>query len=142
MKVLTRFAIILAFLNPLASRASDAESQIRAVLNTQVDAWNRGDIPAFVTTYAPDCIFVGKQIVHGRSQVQARYEKDYPTHDAMGHLSFSALEVHFMAGDLAIVTGEWHLERSATSGNSIGGVFSLVFQRRDNEWKIALDHSS
>ncbi len=142
MNILARLAVIFAFLSPLMLKAGDEDSQIKAVLKTQVDAWNHGDIPTFVTTYAPDCIFVGKQIIHGRAQVQARYEKNYPTRDAMGQLSFSALDIHLMADNVAMVTGEWHLERSATAGNPVGGVFSLVFRREGNEWKIALDHTS
>ena len=63
--------------------ASDAESQIERVLNVQVEAWNRGDIPAFVASYAADCIFVGKEVAHGRAQLLARYKKNYPTREAM-----------------------------------------------------------
>jgi uncharacterized protein (TIGR02246 family) len=141
MKVLARFALLLFFASVAVLNAADAESEIKAALNVQVDAWNRGDIRAFVTTYADDCIFVGKQIARGREQLIARYQKSYPTREAMGHLSFSALEVHLLTPEVAIVTGEWHIERSGAAGN-VGGLFSLVFQRKVNEWKIKLDHTN
>ncbi len=142
MKVLARFALVvgLIWMPPLG--AGDAQSQIKAVLNAQVDAWNRGDIPAFIASYASDCVFVGKQVAHGRAQLQARYQKTYPTRDAMGRLSFSNLDVRLLAPDVAIVTGEWRLARSSAGGNGVGGLFSLVFHRQDNGWKIALDHTS
>ena len=70
-----------------------AESRIREVLAVQVAAWNRGDIPAFVKTYAPKCTFVGTQVIHGRDAVLARYRKRYPTPDAMGHLTFGSIDV-------------------------------------------------
>ena len=142
MKVLAAIALLLACTVSRVFGASDAESQISAVLNTQVDAWNRGDIATFVDTYAPDCIFVGKQIIRGREQVLARYQKNYPTREAMGHLIFSALEVHLLTPDVALVTGEWHLERPASAGKQAGGLFSLVFHRHVNQWSIALDHTS
>jgi uncharacterized protein (TIGR02246 family) len=142
MRVLVAIAFVLACAVSLVFAASDAESEIQAVLNTQVDAWNRGDIPTFVDTYAPDCIFVGKQIIRGRDQVLARYRKSYPTREAMGHLIFSALEVHLLTPDVALVTGAWHLERPASAGNQVGGLFSLVFHRHVNQWRIALDHTS
>ena len=142
MKVLVSIAVLLACTVSIVCGADSAESQIKAVLNTQVDAWNRGDIPTFVATYAPDCIFVGKQIIHGRDQVLARYMKSYPTREAVGHLSFSALEVHLLTPDVAMVTGEWHLARPVSAGSDAGGLFSLVFHYQANKWAITLDHTS
>ena len=82
-----RFVILLCLL--FAGQvfpAADAESSIRAVLSTQVDAWNKGDLSTFVTTYADDCLFVGKQVVRGRPAVLARYQKTYSNPAAMGKL--------------------------------------------------------
>src|ERR1700761_4220661 len=100
MKPVVRVVLFFAIALPITLGASDAESEIKKVLNVQIEAWNRGDIPTFVTTYAPDCIFVGKQVAHGRAQLLARYEKSYPTREAMGHLTFSALEVRLLAPDV------------------------------------------
>ncbi len=140
MKLLSLFILLLSAVGRL--QAVDGEAQIKDVLNVQVEAWNRGDIPTFVTTYAPDCIFVGKEVAHGRAQLLARYQKSYPTREAMGHLSFSALEIHLLTDNVAIVTGEWRVDRSSSSGNRIGGLFSLVFHLETGKWKIALDHTS
>jgi uncharacterized protein (TIGR02246 family) len=142
MKVFLLFAVLFAGAGPRALHAMDAESQINAVLKVQVDAWNRGDIPGFVSTYASDCIFVGKAVAHGRAQLLARYKKTYPTREAMGHLTFSGLEIHLLSDAVALVTGEWHIDRSGADAKRIGGLFSLVFHGEDTEWKIALDHTS
>jgi uncharacterized protein (TIGR02246 family) len=141
MKLSTCFPLLLCLIILPVLGASEPASEITTLLNNQVDAWNRGDIPSFVTTYADDCIFVGQQIARGREQLLARYRKSYPTREAMGHLSFSALDVHVLSADVAIVTGEWHLSRTAGLGNA-GGLFSLVFQHKANGWKIELDHTS
>ncbi len=141
--VFGRFVLILAaFAVSVPLRAGDAESRIQSVLNVQIEAWNRGDIPTFVGAYAPDCIFVGKQVAHGRAQLLARYQRTYPTREAMGHLTFGSLEVRLLTPDVAIVTGAWHVERSGAGGTPVGGLFSLVFHREGKEWKIALDHTS
>ena len=142
MTALARSLLLLALCTRLAFPAADAESQIKAVLETQVAAWNRGDIPTFVETYASDCIFVGKQVAHGRAQLLDRYRKTYPTRAAMGQLSFSTLEVHLLTPDVALVTAQWHLTRTAAGGDPTGGVFSLVFHREAEGWLIALDHTS
>jgi uncharacterized protein (TIGR02246 family) len=131
--------MILAF---QSNTAADAPSAIRNVLNVQLQAWNRGDLAQFVTTYADDCTFVGKQILHRRASVLARYRKAYPNRDAMGKLSFENLDIHQLDDHFAIVTGDWHLDRAATAGGPVGGVFSLVLQLRAGAWQIVLDHTS
>jgi uncharacterized protein (TIGR02246 family) len=135
-----RWSALLLFI-ALSARADDADLQIEAAMDVQVAAWNRGDIATFVTTYSTDCIFVGKEVAHGRDQLLARYRKAYPTREAMGRLTFGNLQVHRLTADVALVTGDWHLERSGISGN-IGGIFSLVFHHQADGWKIALDHTS
>ncbi len=124
------------------ANAAEPETAIRNVLTTQVEAWNRGDVDTFVTTYAEDCTFVGKQMLHGRSELLARYKKAYPSAESMGKLSFENLAVRQLDEHIAIATGEWHIERTDTSGGAIGGVFSLVLQLHNGLWRIVLDHTS
>jgi uncharacterized protein (TIGR02246 family) len=139
---LTAAVCLLTLIGPKIMLAEDAHTQITAALNQQVEAWNRGDVETFVGTYAADCIFVGKTVAHGREQLLARYRATYPNREAMGRLTFSTLEVRILDDDVAIVTGEWRLERSASGGGAKSGLFSLVFKRTGGEWKIALDHTS
>jgi uncharacterized protein (TIGR02246 family) len=138
-----RFLLFLCLL-PLSNllAAADTESSIKAVMTTQVDAWNREDLSTFVTTYTKDCLFVGKQVVRGREAVLARYQKTYSTPAAMGKLEFSDLEVHQLDSQVALVIGHYHLTRTTDGGGDASGVFSLVFHRVAGEWLIALDHSS
>ena len=62
-----------------------------------------------------------------------RYRKSYPTPEAMGHLDFSGLEIRQLGPDAALVLGNWHLKRSI---GDAGGVFTLVFQRFPQGWRI------
>ena len=129
----------------LVSRAraeEPPESAIRRVLSTQVGAWNKGDLTAFVEGYAEDCVFVGSSKVTGRSAVLARYQKRYGSKEAMGRLSFSELEVRLIDSRVAIVLGRFALERSAEGGGPASGVFSLVFRLKGDRWEIVLDHTS
>jgi uncharacterized protein (TIGR02246 family) len=126
----------------LAYPQTPAESQVHKVLAVQVEAWNRGDIPAFVETYAPECTFVGAEMVHGRAAVLARYRKRYASPAAMGHLAFGQLNVEQLDAATAIVYGTWHLDRDTAGGGPTGGVFSLVLRSIDGVWLIVLDHTS
>ncbi|MGB6462471.1 MAG: nuclear transport factor 2 family protein [Candidatus Acidiferrum sp.] len=122
-------------------RAADT-SAIQAVLNAQQAAWNRGDVDAFLTGYwhSPELTFSGTSgVSRGWDGVLARYKKSYPDKAAMGHLDFSELEFHFLGPDAALVLGRWHLKRNK---GDIGGVFSLVWERFPEGWKIIHDHTS
>jgi uncharacterized protein (TIGR02246 family) len=120
------------------------DHQIREVLAAQVAAWNRGDIPAFMSSYANSTrtTFVGTGIEHGYASILARYLRKYPTHDAMGRLDFTGLEVRMLGADHAVVTGYFRLARSQAAGGNASGVFSLVFEKESGGWKVILDHTS
>jgi L-asparaginase / beta-aspartyl-peptidase len=126
-----------------AGENRDADTAtIRGVLNAQVEAWNRGDVDAFLDGYwrSPDVTFSGTSgVTRGWDGVLARYKKNYADRAAMGKLDFSGLEIRFLGPDAALVLGKWHLAREK---GDIGGVFSLVWQRFPEGWKIVHDHTS
>jgi len=140
--------VTVCALTPAAACADEPKgrqadrSAIRAVLTTQQEAWNRGDIDAFLKGYwhSPDLTFSGSNgIFRGWDAVMARYKKNYPGRSAMGTLDFSNLEFRFLAPDAVLVLGHWHLKREK---DEIGGVFTLVFQRFPEGWRIIHDHTS
>ena len=127
------------------------DAAIRAALDEQVTAWNRGDIPGFMETYenSPDTTFVGATSVNkGYDNVLQRYEKGYPDKDVMGTLTFNKLEIRLLPGsngktEYAVVVGHFHLERVAKAeGTKDDGIFSLVWHKGQKGWKIVLDHTS
>lgn len=122
--------------------APAAQEQIQAVLDMQQEAWNRGDVQAFLQGYwhSPDLTFSGSGgITRGWDGLLERYHKAYPDRAAMGQLTFSGLEFRELGPKAFLVLGSWHLAR--TSGD-IGGVFTLVFQRFPDGWRIIHDHTS
>jgi ketosteroid isomerase-like protein len=126
------------------SRAADrsADAAIRIVLSDQQAAWNRGDVETFMKGYwnSPELTFAGSSgVTRGWEPVMARYRKNYPDAAAMGHLDFSEIEVRALGGEAAMVVGRWHLQRTA---GEAGGVFTLVFQRFPEGWRIIHDHTS
>lgn len=126
---------------PDKARDADMKS-INEVLNAQQSAWNRGDVDAFLIGYwrSPELTFSGGNgVSRGWDGVLARYKKSYPNHAAMGQLEFSDLEFRFLGPDAALVLGQWHLKRES---GDIGGVFTLVWQKFPDGWKIIHDHTS
>jgi uncharacterized protein (TIGR02246 family) len=133
---------LLFLLATLAAPAESVEDQVKAVLNKQVAAWNKGDTDAFLDGYASDTVFVGEKMTRGVEDLKKRYQEHYPTRDAMGKLSFFDLEIHPMGKDYAYVIGRWQLERTQQGGGNTNGVYSLIFKRTAIGWKIVLDHTN
>ncbi len=74
-------------------RAGDARGAVEALLKTQSDAWNRGDLETFTSVYAEDAAFLTTTgLTRGRQQVLERYRRRYPDQKAMGTLSLEVIE--------------------------------------------------
>ncbi len=121
-----------------------AEQDIRSMLTRQTADWNRGDIGAFASGYknSPDILFIGRKISRGYEQMLATYKQGYPTHDAMGALTFSQLEVQPLDPQFATVTGYFHLERTQAGGGNADGYFLLVVENTASGWKIVRDDTT
>jgi beta-aspartyl-peptidase (threonine type) len=58
----------------------------------------------------------------------------------MGKLQFSDLKIEPLAADAAFVRGRWHL--TLADGKTPHGLFTLIFRKFPDGWKIVHDHSS
>jgi uncharacterized protein (TIGR02246 family) len=134
--------ILLLGLAPAIARAQAAD--IVAVIQKSADDWNRGDLAAYVQCYeqSPDTTFVGNEVSRGMSQVLDRYRRAYPDKDHMGTVTFSELAPRILTPDLAIVTGRFHLTRTADMGGNKAGIFTLVLRKGASGWRIIHDHTS
>ena len=133
---------VLAGCRTPASRAGNAEAEIRAVLAQQARDWNDGSIERFMQGYAKrdDIRFAsGGDLNRGWQPVFDRYVKKYGDRAAMGKLTFSDLEVTALSADAAVVLGRWHLQRDHDEPS---GLFTLVFRRFPEGWRIVHDHTS
>lgn len=147
------FILICAVLPALAQTpdASQADrNAIETLMTTQAAAWNRADIPAFMQVYenSPETTFIGATLRKGYGPILERYTKAYSTPEQMGTLTFSNLEVRLLPGscgavEFAVVTGTFHLDRTAHGdAKKDDGIFSLVWSKGPQGWKILLDHTS
>lgn len=125
-----------------ATQGNPAEAAIGALLRSQAEAWNRGDIEGFMQGYwkSDRTTFAGSSgVLRGWQALLDRYRRSYPDRAAMGRLEFSELEVTPLGPDSAMVLGHWQLERGK---DRPGGVFTLVARRLDEGWRIIHDHTS
>ena len=135
-------AVLTAMLLACSVFSATPETEIRDALTTQEAAWNRGDLVDFVKYYSPESVFIGKEVARGNAQVLARYQKSYPTAEKRGKLQYSELEVKMLGPEYASVIGRFHLTRTAAGGGDTQGIFTLLFRKTPEGWKIILDHTS
>ena len=117
-------------------------AEIQSVLTAQQDAWNRGDIDAFMNGYARSAstVFVSEdEVRRGWETVRDRYHMRYSDRAKMGTLSFSEIEVTMLSPDAAVVLGRWKLKRENDEPH---GRFTLIFKRLPEGWRIVHDHTS
>ena len=125
---------------PPAAPQAEIEKAIAAVIDRQVQAWNRGDVEAFVSVYAEDAVFVSPTgLTRGRQAVLDRYRKRYPDKAAMGTLALEIVETRVAATGAASVVARWSLaypDKPAASGLTL-----LVLHRSGDRWLIVQDAS-
>lgn len=126
--------------------AQESESKdfqaIRQVLAIQQDAWNRGDIDAFMDYYwkSPDLQFIGSNgPTYGWQQTLERYKKNYSNRDLMGTLQFNILNLNKRSKKVVSVLGKFTLQRK---NDQPSGYFLLIFQKMKGKWVIVADHTS
>jgi ketosteroid isomerase-like protein len=122
----------------------EASSAIERVLRTQQQAWNRHDLDAFMAGYwnSPQLTFFsGAKEADGWQAAIDRYRAAYasPGHE-MGSLDFSGLRIEMLAPDAAFVRGTWLLTMS--DGKTPHGLFTLIFRKFPEGWRIVHDHTS
>jgi beta-aspartyl-peptidase (threonine type) len=135
-------AVLLLSSRPPATASESPVAEIRAVLDAQMEAWNRGDIDGYMDGYAreEETQFVsGDTVTRGWQTVRDRYAKKYDTAEKMGKLSFTEVEITLLGEEAALVVGRWKLERAEDQPQ---GRFTLVFRRTRDGWRIVHDHTS
>ena len=130
----------------IASNAiADETSEIKTNLNKQITqltaTWNAGDLDNFLKSYknAETTHYITSIDTKGYNNIVAQYKKRFPTHEKMGSLSISHLEINVLSPQYAMVIGKWKVTQK---NKSAGGFFSLLYKKTPHGWKIILDHTS
>jgi beta-aspartyl-peptidase (threonine type) len=85
--------------------------------------------------------FSGAQETTGWQAALDRYKKRYTgAGNEMGKLEFTNLRIEMLDSDAAFVRGEFHLTTS--DGKTPHGLFTLIFRKFPEGWKIVHDHSA
>ena len=135
------FIGLLLFSVRSIAQSSD-ELSVRKVLSEQTEAWNNGNVDAFMKGYWENdsLMFVGKNgVTYGWKNTLNNYKKNYPDTSAMGKLDFTIISVKRLSFQYFFIIGKWHLKRSI---GDLGGHFTLLFKKIKGNWVIVTDHTT
>jgi beta-aspartyl-peptidase (threonine type) len=124
--------------------AEDSARAARAVLDRQVEDWNKGDLDGFLAGYwkSPKVVFQsGGRRYDGWEAMRERYRRRYQAEGrAMGRLAFTGLDVEPLGPEAVLARGRWQL--TMPDDTTPGGLFTVIFRRFPEGWKIVHDHTS
>lgn len=138
------FSQMTVSVSGLRATPADEKSAVERVLRQQQEAWNRHDLDGFMTGYEKSedlTFFSGANGRKGWQSTLDRYRATYagPGHE-MGKLDFSDLRIELLGPDAAFVRGSWRLTMS--DGKTPHGLFTLIFRKSPEGWRIVHDHTS
>jgi uncharacterized protein (TIGR02246 family) len=136
-------AVAAAFANIHAqSEPGDEVAAVRAILDAQQEAWNRGDYEGFMEGYwkSDSLTFAsGNRVTRGWQTTLENYKVRYPDRAAMGRLTFTLYEIRVLSETDAFVFGRYELARQ---NDRPTGLFTLLFKKAGEQWRIVFDHTS
>jgi beta-aspartyl-peptidase (threonine type) len=136
--------LLIGALTTASGQSDDAAKAVHAVLDRQVMDWNKGDLDGFLEGYwkSPKVVFQsGGQRFTGFDAMRERYRSRYQgTGRAMGRLEFTDLEIEMLGAEAALARGRFRL--NMPDGTTPAGLFTVVFRKLPEGWKIIHDHTS
>ena len=137
------FILIIPILYVYSSALDNLKikNEIQEVLDYQKTLWNEGNIEGFMRYYWNSEKFTfqsGNKRIHGWEALLSRYKKNY-SGENQGKLSFTDVDIKVLSNTNAFVIGRWKIVQKETLKE---GLFTLIFQRMPEGWRIIHDHTS
>lgn len=126
-----------------AGIAPGLRGQVTRFLEASAEAWNGGDLEAFMAGFAraPSTTYVsGGELRVGWDAIREHYAPRFLPGAARDSLRFEDARARPLGQRHALVTARWVLERDGTP--VARGPFTLVLVRVEGSWRILHDHTS
>jgi ketosteroid isomerase-like protein len=121
---------------------AEATAAAEVFMSASADAWNRGDLEAFVDDYARDStttFVAGGRVQYGWEWINDNYSGWWDLGSERDSLRFEDVAARSLGSDYLLTTARFVLFR----GDSVtaSGPFTLVMKRIEGEWKIIHDQT-
>ena len=136
---------------PVAEPLSEADATaIRAVIDRQVEAWNRHDMCAFVADATPDLHWVNIVGLHwqGRDTVHRAMAMQHEAIFSRSRmLAPKMVQLRRIAPDVVIAVRDSQIEGAGLTSRGTpypdgGNILTLVFVKTDMGWRICHGHNT
>jgi uncharacterized protein (TIGR02246 family) len=130
-----------AFGEPTARKPDSADAQIRAVLNSTADGWNRGDLAQYLSAYTESATEMLSDGPKGGVEVieQTMRNGFWKTGRPLQQLRYEHVDVRMLGKEHALVTGQYVLSGGGHPDRT--GWFTTVWSRTRRGWRMIHDHS-
>ena len=124
--------------------ATREQLDVTKALLHQEEAWNKGDLEAYVAFYkdAPDTVAMLATPVRGLEAIRSAFRVNFPNAAAMGTLEESSVEVRMMGENFGLATGKYHIVRGKKSGGDVEGVFTEIFEKTKEGWRVIFSQTT
>ena len=132
---------ILMLQPPSLFAQSKEVNEIIQLMRVEEQAWNSGDIEAYVDLYAPEDsarMIYSTGAVYGKENILAFYKKYWPK-EKMGKLTLTHDSVERISDTYYFVSGYFNV--SYPTGKEIKGRFSGLVKKINGKWYLYTDHS-
>ncbi len=139
--VIASFVILMTYCCEFAPDIQNVENEITDILEQQKISWNEENIEGFMEYYWNSEKFTfqsGNKRLYGWEALLSRYKESY-SGEKWGKLDFTGIEIKVLSNDIAYVLGRWKL---MSKDSSKEGLFTIIFLRMPEGWRIVHDHSS
>lgn len=116
------------------------QAAVRNVLTSIEKTWNARDIDAFMANYwhSPDLtVFGSGEVTKGWDGELANNAQGFKNPST---LVLSDLQVELLGPNSAYARGKWQV--TASDGKQHQGLFTIVFRKFGQDWKVVHDHAS
>jgi hypothetical protein len=139
---LTVLLCSLFFIQSKAFSQSKDVKAIIALMRTEEEVWNKGDIEGYVNLYAPHDstrMIYGSGATYGKDSILAFYKKYWPK-ERMGHLTLTHDSIEKISRKFYYVSGFFSVLSPA--GKTVKGRFSGLVKKIKGKWYLYTDHSA
>ena len=124
-----------------SKKHASAEEQIRAVLDSTAEGWNRGDLAQYLAAYTESATEMLSDGPRGGVSVieQTMRNGFWKTGRPLQQLRYEHVEVRMLGKEHALVTGQYVLTGGGRPDRT--GWFTTVWTRTRQGWRMIHDHS-
>jgi ketosteroid isomerase-like protein len=121
---------------------ADIEEHIRARFEEGTEAWNRGDLDAYLAGYwdSEETRWISRgTLTRGVDAIRGTYKSLFDSPEKMGKFEVRDLEIDVLTGSDALIIGKWWHTAGSLARH---GMFTVHMKKLQGEWVVVTDHTS